>query len=137
MTIRNLQTGIGPNLSKEFLTNGLLRYYCQLASSYSFHFYGHGPYFSTLYFLCNLQMDLISQSVTLYQAGKASCQQGNPLAYWAHCKCSPRVQTLPMNMRLWQKWLTVKNTLAYYKLLLNYHYKKFYNAGPLFGATTL
>jgi hypothetical protein len=27
-------------LSKEFLTNGSFRYYCQLASSYSFHFYG-------------------------------------------------------------------------------------------------
>ncbi len=37
MTIRNLETGhVGPNLSKEFLTNGWFRYYCQLASSYSF-----------------------------------------------------------------------------------------------------
>jgi hypothetical protein len=37
MTIRNLWTGqVGPNLSKEFLTNSWFRYYCQLASSYSF-----------------------------------------------------------------------------------------------------
>ncbi len=37
MTIINLLTGrVGPNLSKEFLTNGRFRYYCQLASSYSF-----------------------------------------------------------------------------------------------------
>ncbi len=27
-------------MSKEFLTNGWFRYYCQLASIYSFHFYG-------------------------------------------------------------------------------------------------
>ncbi len=41
MTIRNPWTGeVGPNLSKEFLTNGWFRYYCQLASWYSFHFYG-------------------------------------------------------------------------------------------------
>ncbi len=45
MTISNLQTGqVEYNLSKEFLTNGWFRYYCQLASSYSFHFYGQkGP----------------------------------------------------------------------------------------------
>ncbi len=37
MTIRNLWTGcVGPNLSKESTTNGWFRYYCQLASSYSF-----------------------------------------------------------------------------------------------------
>jgi hypothetical protein len=41
MTIRNLWTGcVGPNLSKFFPTNNWFRYYCQLASSYSFHFYG-------------------------------------------------------------------------------------------------
>jgi hypothetical protein len=40
MTITNLYTGrVGNNLSKEFLINGWFRYYCQLASSYSFHFY--------------------------------------------------------------------------------------------------
>jgi hypothetical protein len=41
MSIRNIWTGsIGPNLSKECLTNSWFWYYCQLASSYFFHFYG-------------------------------------------------------------------------------------------------
>ncbi len=40
MTIRKLYTGhVGPNLSKEYLTNGRFGYYCQLAFSYSFHFF--------------------------------------------------------------------------------------------------
>jgi len=49
MTIRNLLTGrVGYNLSKEFLTNSSFRYYCQLTSSYSFHFYNGKVYFKNV-----------------------------------------------------------------------------------------